>query len=95
MPCLLALLGLLVPRVLLVLIWLCSGWFGRAFESWIWPILGLAFMPYLTLAYMAAMLNNDHTVNGGWLFLVILAALADFGVLGNGGHRVRVWHRHD
>jgi hypothetical protein len=39
-------------------------------------------MPYTTLAYMAAMLNNNHQVSGWWLALIIVAALIDLG--GNG-----------
>jgi hypothetical protein len=40
-------------------------------------------MPYTTLAYMAAMLNNHHNVNGGWLVLVVIAVFVDLG--GQGG----------
>ena len=38
---------------------------------WLWPLLGFFFMPYTTLAYMAAMLNNARHVDGLWLALVI------------------------
>ena len=34
-------------------------------------------MPYTTLAYLAAMINNNNHVNGGWLFLVVIAVLVD------------------
>jgi len=46
-------------------------------------------MPYTTLAYLAAMLNNKGTVNGGWLALVVVAALVDLGHGGLTYHRRR------
>ena len=48
-------------------IWLLSDWFGRSFDSWVWPLLGFFIMPYSTLAYMAAMMNNDRELNGWWM----------------------------
>jgi len=86
MPCLIVILALLIPRVAMALIWLFTDWFST-FATWIWPLLGFFFMPYTTLAYMAAMLNNNSHVSGGWLILVIAAALVDLGHLGLGKRR--------
>jgi hypothetical protein len=36
---------------------------------------------------MAAMLNNNHNVNGGWMALVIVAALVDLGGQGGSARR--------
>jgi cytochrome b561 len=77
MGCLLAVIATICPRILMFFILLTTDWFGRAYDTFIWPFLGFLFMPYTTLAYMAAMLNNNHNVNGWWLVLVIIAALAD------------------
>jgi len=74
--CLLVIVALLVPRVLMVFIWLLTNWFGRAFTTVIWPLLGFIFMPYTTLAYMAAMLNNK-SLSGWWLALFIAAVAVD------------------
>ena len=82
MPCLLVIVSLILPRVTLFFIWLATNWFGKAYETAIWPLLGFFIMPYTTLAYMAAMLNNNHQVSGWWLALIIVAALIDLG--GNG-----------
>jgi hypothetical protein len=82
MPCLLIIVALILPRVTLFFIWLATDWFGKAYETAIWPLLGFFIMPYTTLAYMAAMLNNNHQVSGWWLALIIVAALIDLG--GNG-----------
>ena len=89
MGCLITIFALMLPRVVMVFIWLLSDWFGRAYDSFIWPMLGFFVMPYTTLAYMAAMLHNDNTVSGGWLALVIAAAIVDAGHWGDGGSRLR------
>ena len=77
MGCIFFILGLLIPRVMMFFIWVLTDWFRQAYQTTIWPLLGFFFMPYTTLAYMAAMLNNNHNVSGGWLVLVVLAVLAD------------------
>jgi len=93
MGCILVILALTLPRMLMFFIWLLTDWFGRAFETVMWPLLGFLLMPYTTLAYMAAMLNNNHRLSGLWIVLVFLAVLADLGHLGGGGrtfHSYRV-----
>ena len=78
MGCILTIIALLIPRVVLFFIWLLTDWFTRAFDSVVWPLLGFLFMPYTTLAYTAAMLNN-RGVSGWWLVMVIVAAVVDIG----------------
>ena len=85
--CILVFIALFVPRVFMFFVWLLTHWFGAAFESTIWPVLGFFFMPYTTIAYMAAMLRNDHAVSGGWLVLLIVAVFVDLGHL-PGGRRL-------
>jgi hypothetical protein len=89
MPCLGVILAVFFPRLVLICIALFTPWIGSAFTSMLWPILGFLFMPYTTLAYMAAMLNNHHSVDGGWLALVIVAALVDLGGQGRSARRKR------
>ena len=69
----------------MVFAFLLTDWFGRGFETQVWPILGFVFMPYTTLAYLGAMLNNNHTLSGGWLALFIVAIIVDAGHWGGGG----------
>lgn len=85
MGCIFAVVALAVPRVLMFFAFLLTDWFGRSFEARLWPILGFVFMPYTTLAYLAAMLNNNHTLSGGWLVLFIVAIVVDVGHWGGGG----------
>ncbi len=89
MPCLIPIFAVFFPRLVMVLIAIFTNWFTKAFDSILWPILGFIFMPYTTLAYMAAMLNNSHNVSGGWLVLVIIAVLLDLGGQGRSVRRKR------
>jgi len=86
--CILVLLGLIIPRVVMCFIWLLTTWFSQVFSSFIPPLVGFIFMPYTTLAYMAAMLNNHHSLSGGWWILLIVAVMADLGHWGGG----RAWY---
>ncbi len=85
MGCIFAIIALALPRTLMVFAFLLTDWFGRGFETHVWPILGFVFMPYTTLAYLAAMLNNNHTLSGGWLVLFIVAIVVDVGHWGGSG----------
>ena len=84
MGCVLVVIGLALPRVLMFFIWLLTDWFGRGFETRVWPLLGFIFLPYTTLAYLAAMLNNNHALSGLWLVLFVLVILVDIGNWGGG-----------
>jgi hypothetical protein len=60
-------------------IFLLTNWFGQAFNTIYWPLLGFLFLPYTTLAWMAAMLHNHHQMSGPWIILLIVAVLLDLG----------------
>lgn len=53
MPCLLALLALISPRLAILAVWLFTDLLSRAFDSWILPVLGFFLLPWTTLAYAA------------------------------------------
>ena len=86
MGCLLPILAVFMPRVALFLIFMFTNWFSRGFQTMIWPLLGFLFMPYTTLAWMAAMILNNQQVNGLWIGILVLAILFD---LGGQGHTAR------
>ena len=88
----LAVIALAVPRILMFFILLLTHWFSLAFETRVWPIMGFIFMPYATLAYLAAMLNNNHILSGGWLALFVVAIIVDVSHWGGGGASYR-WRR--
>ena len=79
MPCLLALLALISPRLALFAMWLFSSLLDRAYDSWVLPVLGFFLLPWTTLAYAVMWDVGTRDVNGFEWFIVILAFLADLG----------------
>jgi hypothetical protein len=71
MPCLLALLALVTPRVVIVLLWLLTTWFVGVFDTILWPILGFIFMP-TTLLWYSAVIN---WYGGEWGTMQIIIAV--------------------
>lgn len=68
MPCLFAIFALLTPRIVVVLLWLFSGWFVGIFSSAIWPVLGFLFLPTTLLWYTAVV----HWFGGEWTLWPII-----------------------
>ncbi len=62
MPCLFAVLALAMPRLVVVLLWLFSGWFTGVFSTVLWPVLGFFFLPTTLLWYSAV----QHWFGGNW-----------------------------
>lgn len=81
MPCLIALAGLFFPRLVLVILFLFTGYLHAAYQTVLWPILGFLFMPFTTLAYAVAM-NAMGGMGGGGVVLVVIGVLLDLGSSG-------------
>ena len=84
MPCLIALLALLSPRLALVAVWLFSDMLSRAFDSWLLPLIGFFLLPWTTLAYAVMWDTGTRDVNGFEWFIVVLAFLADLASYAGG-----------
>lgn len=93
MPCLAVLIAAFFPRIAIVLIVIFSDWLGRAYDTWIWPLLGFFLLPYTTLAYALAWHQTGGSISGFWLVLVIVAVLVDLAHLGGGGRFVSTGRR--
>lgn len=76
MCCLALTAGFLGPRIALFIWWLFGNKVDVAFDTWIWPLLGLVFLPWTTLAYVVAWGPIDAVSGAGWL-LVALGFAAD------------------
>jgi hypothetical protein len=75
--CLFAMLAATFPRVALLLIWAFTEWVTLVFGGqWLWPLLGLIFLPFTTLMYVLVSLPVGGINFGGWL-LVGLAVFMD------------------
>ncbi len=83
MPCLLAIGGLALPRVIIVVLVIFTDYIGRAFDSFLWPLLGFFILPTTTLAWAWAH-NTRGEVAGVHLLIVVIAVLIDIGVIGGG-----------
>jgi hypothetical protein len=90
--CLIVLLVLLLPRTIMVVLWLFSNYLSTAFGTWVWPLIGFFVLPTTTLAYAVAP-NRYGGVRGVGLVLVILGALVDLGALGGGRGAGKRWAR--
>jgi hypothetical protein len=62
------------PRFALLLVWIFGNRVELAFDSWLWPLLGLLFLPWTTLGYVLAW--QPGGVSGFWDVVLI-----GFGVL--------------
>ncbi len=74
MCCLALSMAFIGPRFAFVLVWIFGNRVEAAFSTWVWPLLGVLFVPWTTLAYVLVW-GPIHGVSGaGWV-------LVGFGVL--------------
>jgi hypothetical protein len=83
MCCLLLLLALVGPRLVLVLLWLFTDYLSRAFDTFVWPLLGFLFLPWTTIAYAFAQ-NELGGLSGPGIIVLLLGLLVDVGAIGGG-----------
>ena len=76
MCCLALVAGFLGPRLALFAWWIFGDKVDLAFDTWIWPLLGLIFLPWTTLAYVLAWGPVNAVSGAGWL-VVALGFAAD------------------
>ncbi len=87
MPCLLVLLALVMPRLVVLLLWLFTQWFRGMFDTVLWPILGFIFLPTTLLWYTAV----QHWFHGQWTLWpivgIVIALLIDLSPARKGRRR--------
>jgi hypothetical protein len=76
MCCLVLTAGFLGPRVALLAWWIFGDRVELAFDSWVWPLLGLIALPWTTLGYLLVW-SPVVGVDGGEWIVVALGFLAD------------------
>ena len=83
--CLLAMAAGVAPRLVLILMWLVGPRINAAFNSWIWPVLGIIFAPYTTIMYV--LVWSPATGISGWdwvwIALGVMLDLMKWGLIGN------------
>lgn len=89
MGCLIALLALFTPRVALLVMWIWTPYVSRAFHGgFLWPFLGLLFLPFTTIIYSAVYSPRAGVTGIAWLW-VVLGVLLDIAWHGGGAKKAR------
>lgn len=88
MPCMLAAIALLFPRVLIAILWFFTSWFNGIFDTILWPILGFIFMPVTMLWYSVVMKHYAGDWSAGNIIIMVIAVVIDMGSWG-GGYKSR------
>ncbi len=86
MCCFFTALVLAGPRFAILLWWLAQPlrW-QTTFNTWIWPLLGAVFLPWLTLMYVVVAPGGIVGFDWVWLGLALVADIASYsgGAYGN------------
>lgn len=85
--CLVAGVAAASPRLILLGMWLFTDYVGRAYETWVWPLLGFVFLPSTTIAYAIA--ANEFGGFQGWGAVVVAAGVIVDALIYGGGSRSR------
>lgn len=87
MCCLFLILIFFGPRLAAIAWWLMRpSYFSLVFNGWLWPVLGIIFLPWTTLTYAAVGLGGITTFE--W-FILIFAFLVDLAAYSGGVYRQR------
>ena len=83
MGCLFVLLAAFAPRLVVLFAWIARpSYFDSVFDSWIWPLLGLIFLPFTTLMWL--LLGAPPLGVHGWDWLwIALAVVLDLSHYAN------------
>ncbi len=70
--CLFALGAAIFPRLALLFVWLFTPLVNRAFHfTFIWPLLGIIFLPFTTLMYVLVYNPLVGVTGWGWLWVIL------------------------
>jgi len=84
--CLVALIASFAPRIALILVWIFTSQVKIAFHNvFIWPFLGLLFLPFTTMFYALAYQPGLGISGWGYVFVVI-GFFLDLSSYGSGGY---------
>src|SRR2546421_9284386 len=89
MGCLFVIFAGAFPRLAVLFIWLARpALFGAAFGgAWLWPLLGVIFLPLTTLMYV--LLWGPNGIVGFDWFWLALAFILDIGGMASSGYANR------
>jgi len=73
--CLLFLMALFAPRLVLGLMWIFGERVDLAFDTFLWPLLGLIFLPWTTIMYVLLWSPGVGVEGSEWIIVGIAAAV--------------------
>ncbi len=59
------------PRIAVIFVWIFGSRVDAAFSSWVWPLLGILFLPWTTLMYILAWGPLNGVSGWGWVLVGI------------------------
>jgi hypothetical protein len=73
------------PRLVLIFMWIFGWRIAAAFNSWIWPLLGIIFAPYTTIMYVLVWTPATGISGWDWLWigLGVLLDIMKWGQIAN------------
>ncbi len=82
MGCLFVMMAAFAPRLGVLFIWLARpAMVNAAFDTWIFPLLGIIFLPFTTLMYLILYTPGIGVTGADWIWLG-LAVVLDLGHIG-------------
>jgi len=69
--CLLAFAAAFAPRLVLIIMWIVGPRINAAFSSWIWPLLGLIFLPYTTIMFVLVWSPVTGVYGWDWVWIAL------------------------
>jgi hypothetical protein len=69
MCCLLLLAAGIGPRFAFLLVWIFGDRVDNAYDTWVWPLLGLVFAPWTALFYALAWGPAQGVSGSGWILV--------------------------
>lgn len=83
MGCLLVLLAAFAPRLVVLFVWIARpNYVDAVFSTWIFPLLGLIFLPFTTMMWLFLGAPPQGVVGLDWLWIT-LAVFLDLAHYGN------------
>ena len=71
MPCLFAFAAAFAPRLVLIIMWIAGPRINLAFNSFIWPLLGIIFLPYTTIMYVLVWSPVTGLTGWDWIWVLL------------------------
>ena len=67
--CLLAMGAAIAPRLIFIIMWIFGERINMVFDNWLWPLLGVIFIPYTTIMYVLVWTPGLGVAGWDWLWI--------------------------